>query len=156
MQPNAGHPTHRLDLGAPAPPVMRMSHASDEQRPSERGVCLRGAAERTFSAPLSCQPISSPSRGTGGHCRGWWAGSCHMLIPCTFRTYMRAGAPDRNVLGQRKHGSMSKPCEAAAVQTPLPHADALYSPISSLSHYLPLKATRDMSFWPVFAQCSTR
>lgn len=33
MQPNAGHPTHRLDLGVPAPPITRMSHALDEQIP---------------------------------------------------------------------------------------------------------------------------
>lgn len=51
MHPNVGHPTHGLVLGVPAPHVVRVSHASDEQIPPKRGVCLHGAAEKTLLCP---------------------------------------------------------------------------------------------------------
>lgn len=80
MHPHAGHPKHRLALGIPAPHVVRVSHASDEQRPPETGLCLPGAAEKTLLCPSITSThfytilLCTVLEGMGGH----WARSHHI------------------------------------------------------------------------------
>ena len=84
IQPNTGHPTHGLVLGAAAPHAVRVSHASDEQRPPKRGACLRGAAEKT----LLCPSIMPTHFHTILLCRVTLQGLVGKEPPCTHTMHL--------------------------------------------------------------------